>query len=232
MSKVAMIVVLVCLGIFPACATDFGDQPEVSVGVTEQAVVGEAHAWTHGDWSSRVAYEARYALSQSANGTSSLSRSGGGYYGDWDYVGSDSFANNRATAEAGGTSWTGVLGPYNGYYAGGECTYFVRLVLYRSTYSSFSDHFTTPNYGVGSMYDINGEMDSNPSNWQPGWALRGNGHYAFADQRTSVGGQNGWWVIDSNYVGSYRIGKHFFTDTQLASSSYYGWRPQRGSNNW
>ncbi|MFH1193674.1 MAG: hypothetical protein V1661_01625 [bacterium] len=206
-------------------------QEDVPVGSIQQAVVGEGHTWAHDDWSWRVLYEARYALSQQHHDGTSNNSFSGGYYGDWDYVGNDSFAHSRASAEAYGI--VGTVGSYNGYYAGGECTYFVRLVLYRATYWNFSDHYTTPNYGTGNgMYYINGEMDSNPSNWQGGWALRGNSHYAIAEQRAYVSGSWGWWVIDSNYVNTWRIGKHFFTDSQLSSGGYYGWRPQRGSNNW
>jgi hypothetical protein len=210
---------------------------DVSINGVEQdkvATVGEGHAWTHSDWSSRVLYEARYALSAANHdGTSNNPHNTASViYGDWDYVADDAFAHGRASAEAGGGGWVGTVGQDGDYFQGGECTYFVRLVLYRSTYWNFSDHYTTPNYGDTSMYVINDEMDSNPNNWQGGWVLRGNTHFAIAEQRAYVNGSWGWWVIDSNYIGVYRIGKHFFTDSQLSSGGYYGWKPFRGSYNW
>lgn len=56
------------------------------------ATPGQGSPWTHGDWSSRVAWEARYALSQSANGVSNFQTTNDSYgqrwYGDWNYVAS------------------------------------------------------------------------------------------------------------------------------------------------
>ena len=85
------------------------------------------------------------------------------------------------------------------------------------------------------MYDIYpefGTMDPTPANWQGGWILRGNGHFAIAEQRVYFNGSWGWWIIDSNYVGTHRIGKHFLTDSQLSSGGYRGWKPVGASNNW
>ncbi|MCG2686667.1 hypothetical protein L6278_00845 [Candidatus Parcubacteria bacterium] len=217
-----------------------GSEDNSSISSINQAVVNEGHSWTHADWSSRVLYEARYALSRTyADGTSNnpigTSPNYTAYYGDWNYVANDSSAHTKASAEAGGGDYVGPVGQSGSYYLGGQCTYFVRLVLYRATYWNFSDHYTTPNYGISSMYTVTGEMDSNPSNWQGGWALRGNGHYAIAEQRAYFNGSWGWWVIDSNWLGgggNYRIGKHFFTDSQLSSGGYYGWKPVRASYNW
>jgi hypothetical protein len=207
------------------------------VGIEQNKVaqVDEGHAWTHGDWSSRVLYEARYALSASNhNGTSNNpNNTSTKIYGDWNYVANDAYAHSKASAEAHGT--VGTVGQSGGYYLGGWCTYFVRLVLYRATYTSFSDHYTVPNYGYSGMYDPLipgcGVMDPNPANWQGGWVLRSGDHYAFAEQRVCVNGSWGWWIIDSNWVKSWTIGKHFFTDNQLSSGGFYGWRPVWGSYN-
>lgn len=237
--KMRYSIVLVLLATTASLSACGGD--ETPVGSISQAVVGEGHLWTHSDWSSRVAYEARYALSQSANGVSSRPIPGVGYYGDWNYVANDSFAHSRASAEAGGGDWVGPVGESGGYYLGGQCTYFVRLVLYRATYWAFSDHYTTPNYGMNpwhGMYEIGYIENKNayPSQWQPGWVLLSAtcGHYAIAEQRAYNGGW-GWWVIDSNYVGgggNFRIGKHFFTDSQLVNCNYFGSQPYRASYNW
>lgn len=75
-------------------------------------------------------------------------------------------------------------------------------------------------------------MESGSSNFEPGWILLsptfGNyGHFMIAEEREG----NGWWVIDSNMVGSYRIGKHYLTDTYIDNNGFYGWQPVRGSNN-
>lgn len=202
--------------------------------VPANAQVGESHAWTHGDWSSRVLWEARYALSQNADGYSSKS-SGSGlskiWYGDWDYSNSDTIARDKAGAE--GYNVVGPLGAYGSYYRGGECTYFVRLVLYRSTYWYFSDHYAMHNYPNSVYGNISG-LQSDPAQFQPGWMLltATNSHYAIAEKRETISGVSGWWVIDSNWVGSYIIGKHFMSDSTLQSQGYRGTVAYLGTWNW
>jgi hypothetical protein len=207
-----------------------------SAGVESKIVgqVDEGHAWTHGDWSSRVLYEARYALSASNhNGTSNNSHNTSTkIYGDWNYVADDASAHSNASAEAHGI--VGTVGQSGDYYLGGECAYFIRLVLYRATYTSFSDHYTVPNYGYGTMYSLTpkwGTMDPTPANWQGGWVLRASGHFAFAEQRAYVNGKWGWWIIDANWVRSWTIGKHFLSDSLLSVGDYRGWKPVEGSYN-
>lgn len=215
------------------------NNPVSSAGVEPSIVakVDEAHAWTHGDWSSRVLYEARYALSAiNHNGTSNnLNNTSAKIYGDWNYVAGDAFAHTKASAEAGGGTNVGTVGQDGTFYDGGQCTYFVRLVLYRATYTSFTDHYTTPNYGLhGSMYNLPtywGTMDPNPANWQGGWVLRASAHFAFAEQRAYVNSKWGWWIIDSNWIRSWTIGKHFLSDSLLSVSDYRGWKPAAGSYN-
>ncbi len=202
------------------------------------AEVGEAHEWTHGDWSSRVLWEAKYALSQAADGYSSNTTGSGIYkkwYGDWDYVNSDATARDNAKIEG-----YDIMGPVGadgyGHYRGGECTYFVRLILYRATYWAFNDHYAMHNY-PDSVYSETDNLESDPSNFQPGWMLLtpSNTHYAIAEKRETIDGVSGWWVIDSNWVGwpdyTYVIGKHFMSDSLLINHGYYGTPPVLGTYN-
>ncbi len=188
------------------------------------AEVGESHNWTHSDWSSRVLWEARYALSQDADGYSS-NYSGSGlskkWYGDWDYVNDDTTARDNARGE--GYGIMGPVGPYGSYYRGGQCTYFVRLILYRATYWYFNDHYAMHNYPDSVYGNVNG-LEDDPTQFQPGWMLitATNTHYAIAEKRETISGVSGWWVIDSNWVGSYVIGKHFMSDATLQSQGYHG----------
>lgn len=197
--------------------------------------IGNSHVWTHGDWSSRILYEARYALSSAyANGYSSNTTGSGIYqkwYGDWDYTSDDIYARDQAEAE--GYGIMGLVGPDGSYYLGGECTYFVRLILFRSTYWNFNDHYAMPNY-PGSVYDQSLlAKEDDPTQFQPGWVLFTitNRHYAISEKRATIGGVSGWWVIDSNWVRSYTIGKHFMSDTQLINLGYRGMLPDLGTDN-
>lgn len=202
---------------------------------------GPGFTWTHGDWSSRVLWEARYALSQSANGISKLPISSIpgnnlGWYGDWDYPTSDLKAFEQSKAEASGV--VGSIGPDNyGHFRGGWCTFFVRLVLYRSSYwAGYNDHLTTPGFPL-SVYTIVPSMTNNYSTMKPGWVFASKSavHMAIADNRATVDGKIGWWIIDANYVGGgngyFVIGKHFMSDAKLLSSGYLGWLPDRATAN-
>ncbi len=200
-----------------------------------RAEVGESHSWSHSDWSSRVLWEAKYALSQDADGYSD-NHSGSGlsekWYGDWDYANDDT--TERDNAEDEGYGIMGTIGGPNGsgYYLGGQCTYFVRLVLYRATYWYFSDHYAMHNYPY-SVYDNLGGLEDDPTQFQPGWMLIDEDtHYAIAEKRATISGVSGWWVIDSNWVGSYVIGKHFMSDATLESQGYRGKSPDKGTWNW
>lgn len=215
------------------------------------ATPGETtYEWSHGDWTSRIVWEARYALSQSANGVSNNSNYNYYppiWYGDWDYPASDSWALQKAIAEQGGSGWSGDLGPItiNGktYFRSGWCTMFVRLVLFRSTYwAGYGEHLALHYPGV---YDINeGEMTRNWSSVQPGWIFikkpntGGSEHMAIADQRDYQNGSWGWWFIDANYVGfsisgspQFIVGRHFMSDQQLNNGQYWGWYPHLANHN-
>lgn len=194
------------------------------------------YSWTHGDWSSRVAWEARKALSESANGSSNWPV-GNYWLGDWNYVASDGYAYQRAVLEA---SDVGPVTDINNHHRGGWCTFFVRLILYRATYwAGYGEHLTTPDY-PGSVYSWmdTKHMTQDFSSVRPGWILMTTvtPHYAIADSRVQVNGQWGWWIIDSNFVESYPtyayyIGKHFMSDATLRANSYWAWLPSQATKN-
>lgn len=202
-------------------------------------VNGPGFTWNHGDYSSRVRWEARYALSRSANGTST-NPYGNSWFGDWDYVASDSYAYNRAAAEAGwvvgGIATNTGISPAR--YRGGWCTFFVRLILFRSTYwTGYGQHLTTPAFPEQVYAHVDGNyMTDRYDTVQPGWIFvtAVNQHYAVADERANVNGSWGWWFIDANYVGgngNFYIARHFMSDATLRANSYRAWRPDRATNN-
>lgn len=193
-----------------------------------------------GDWSSRVLWEARYALSRSANGSSSapIYENAGklkGFWGDWDYANSDPYALGKAKEEAFG--YVGLLGPANGHYRGGWCTFFARLVLYRATYwAGYGWHLTMPNYPGGVYSWCNGCcMSQDYGSARPGWlAMAKDVHTAILEARAWDFGGWGWWVIDSNWTGGnggYYISKHFMTDAQLRAGGYWVWNPTWATTN-
>ncbi|NVN97188.1 hypothetical protein HXX01_03080 [Candidatus Nomurabacteria bacterium] len=205
-----------------------------SSAVQSYAASSKSGPWPYGDWSSRVVYEARRALSPRADGTSAQPIASGGYYGDWNYTASDTYALSKAAAEAAPgvkdplkSLLVGPTGKSGTYFLGGECTFFVRLILYRATYWNFSKHLTTPNYPA-SVYTITPSMTKNYSTVKPGWVFTSpNKHMAIAESRATVNKAIGWWVIDSNWVtgnGGHAIGKHFMADTYLKNNNYYGWK--------
>lgn len=201
------------------------------------AVDRKGFAWAYGDWTSGILYEARFALSRAHNGISSVpvyvsstNRTVKAYYGDWDYVNSDPFARDAAKKEA-FYQWGYHIGPYNGHFSGGTCTWFVRLVLYRATYGAgYGVHLTTPNYpySVYSWTDW-GHMTRNWGQVRGGFVGSSPGnHMLIFDSRATFSGKIGWWVIDSNYLGGAGpewIGKHFMSDEQLNSDNYWAWYP-------
>jgi len=208
--------------------------------------------WSGGDWSSRVAWEAKAAFGGTAyanNGTlpsagKTTSLNYDAWYGNQDYAYSDSYALQMASYEAGGGQWVGPLGYYDGVrYRGGECTFFVRLVLYRSSYwVGNGTHLTTMSPSVYTE-DSSAYVTRTWSNVQPGWILisPSTPHMGVAISRAYVKtlGTNGsyswgWWIIDSNFVGNttsdspkytHMIGRHFMSDTYLSSKGYFAWRP-------
>lgn len=209
-------------------STAVGQKPGVA---PTNAVDRSGFPWAYGDWTSGVLYEARFALSSAyRNGTSKVSAGNGAYYGDWDYVNSDPFARDAAKSEA-FQQWGYHIGPYNGHYSGGTCTWFVRLVLYRATYGArYGSHLTTPNY-PGSVYSWCdwGHMTRNWNQVRGGFVGSSPGnHMLIFESRAYSGGKIGWWVIDSNWVGGKGnefIGRHFMSDESLNNGNYWAWYP-------
>ncbi len=90
------------------------------------------------------------------------------------------------------------------------------------------------NYPNSVYGNVNG-LESNPTHFQQGWILMTatNTHYAIAEKPATIGGVSGWWVIDSNWVGSYVIGKHFMSNADLQSQGYHGTSAYLGTwNQW
>lgn len=218
----------------------------IGVVTISSATENEGHYWTHGDWSSRVAWEARHALSRSATGSSAWpinsDSHGPRWYGDWNYVADDWYAYGKAFNEAHGKTYPDLVGNVAddslNHHRGGQCTFFVRLILLRATYwTGYGDHLTTPQYPNGLYAHVDGGyMTDNYASVQSGWVFitADNTHYAIADSRAYVNGQWGWWFIDANYVGgrgNFFIGKHFMPDWKLRADNYRAWRPDRASYN-
>ena len=215
-------------------------------GAAQVAVVGSdrtkpGFGWNYGDWSSRIAWEARYALSRSANGSSAWpvnpDKYGPRWLGDWNYVDSDGYARDQAIEEA---TDVGPLGDTSdGHHLGGWCTFFVRLILYRATYwSGHGVHMTTPGFNGGVYSWCDGvHMTQNYWQAQPGWIIASKDyHMGILDTRATVNGVVGWWIIDANWVGSessyhYYIGRHFFPDTTLKTLGFWTWYPSWATTN-
>ena len=197
-------------------------------------------AWSGGDWSANVAWEARHAMSARQDGTSNWPVPADGYgprwiadrcyTGNWYGEANDPYALSKVVAESFG--YVGTIGhePGGSHHFSGWCTFFFRDVLYRSSYGARRGcHLTTPNFCHGSMWDwcTSAYMTKAFESAKPGWAgLKPppSEHVFILDQRATVNGRDGWWVIDGNYVGSFLIGRHFMPMTVL-KASYWGWAP-------
>ena len=224
---------------------------------------GESHTWTHGDdWIARIAYEARAAFHapfaaahadmphkvESSQLPPSYENLQGAkaYLGTVNYVYSDMTAYSMFYGETVADKNGLAGGPYTTsdgktYYAGGECTFFAGLVLLRSTYWAWSDHYATPNF-PGAMYGIPDSQTTQAwSTVQPGWVLVTKGgadgpHYAVVERAGkadhSDGTPTGLWIIDSNYVYQHGIGYHFIPFSVLNARNYRAWKPNRGTYNY
>ncbi len=199
-----------------------------------------------GDWNANVLWEARHALGWKNNGISTWEvprdSYGARWLGDWDYISSDPTALAHASAEA-----YGVVGPVSdtadGHHRGGWCTFFARLVLYRSSYGAgYGSHLMMPNpWGrdPGGVYGWCNSRYMTQNFWaaRPGWIIMAPGipHTAILEMLEYQGGRWGWWVVDSNWVGSdagyrYYIGKHFIPMSVL-QSQYWAWAPTLATTN-
>lgn len=202
--------------------------------------------WPSGDWSGNVAWEARHAMSNRQDGTSNWPVPGDAYgprwiadrcyTGAWNGDANDPYALQQAINESFG--YVGTIGHESGgsHHLSGWCTFFARLVLYRSSYGLGNGyHLTTPNFGHGSMWDWcnSAYMTKSFESARPGWLAfhpPTGEHVAILDQRATVNGRDGWWVIDGNYVGGWLIGRHFLPMTVL-KTSYWAWAPTLATSN-
>jgi hypothetical protein len=174
------------------------------------------------NWANSVVSEACYALSQNRSGTSRLMYQGS-YMGDWPYPWAGDCCNalSRVTSlmYGGNTTWRGGLGTWNGYQQGGQCKFFVNLVLYRSSYGYPGGHLFLP-----SQY---GYANRSWRDAQPGWVIQApadNPHTALV---LSNGG--GWLdVIDANWVagaGRYLISRHRLSASTLDAWGFRSYNP-------
>jgi hypothetical protein len=173
-------------------------------------------------WEGYIVSEAFYALSQSRNGGSS--RSYNGYtMSDWPYPLQGDCCNALGIVTnymyGGNIGLRGPLGLWlNQYQQGGQCKFFVNLVLYRSSYGYPGGHLVlTPGYSWSPSYSV---YDA-----QPGWIIQSPSlpHTAIVVSRLS----NGLDVVDANWIGgngSYAIGRHPITWSTLNA---YGFRAYR-----
>ncbi len=214
----------------PDVATQTTAQPDVieKPGVQPSAVT----SWNSPPY---ILSEARYTLNPSRSGTSTLTYNGQ-YMGDWNWAtgGSDNGAFQKVSADYGGA--TGTVG-FNRFEQGGWCKFFVSLVLYRCSYGiGNNNHLYLPS---GYTY-----ADTDPKYAGPGWVLQSTmPHTAIIDSPhyNPSGIQDGWWVIDSNWIGttaikdrygkvvgynySYWVGRHFMSFDVLKSKGFKAWRP-------
>lgn len=224
-----------------------GPQPDSTTSISPLNAVNRATIrWPAGDWSANVAWEARHAMSNRHDGMSNWPVPGDAYGPRWladrCYTGSwwgeanDPNALPKAVAESFG--YVGTVGHEAGgsHHYSGWCTFFVRYVLYRSSYGLNNGyHLTMPNFGQGSLYAwcTPAYMTNNFSQARPGWiGLRPppNEHSLILDQRAIVNGRDGWWVIDGNYVAPWLIGRHFMPISTL-NLSYWAWQPTLATSN-
>lgn len=151
--------------------------------------------------------------------------------GGGDYVASDGYGYDMASKEAYNT--VGPVGPGKG----GWCTFFVRLILYRSTYwSGYGQHLTTPGY-PGSVYSwcYSPNMTQNYGSAKPGWVISSPSysHMGILHERAYSEGAWGWFIIDSNWARpyDYKIRRHFISDTKLKESGFWAWWPSWATPN-
>ncbi len=193
------------------------DLPDSNIDMQAERVNGPA-------WENNVLSEVCYALSQSRSGYST--KSWNGYaMGDWPYPWQGDCCNALGKVTSymygGCTSCRGSLGLWLGQYQqGGECKFFVNLVLYRSSYGFPGGHLILP----GGTYSYYGAQ-----NWRnagPGWIIQ-----SASMPHTAIVVANygyGLSVIDANWVGgrgSYAIARHIIYAGTLDANGFVAYRP-------
>lgn len=248
MKKLLLVGLALALALVPMTLTSCGKENPVQPSfTTEQTMtpgdtttgrigkpgVGQMATTT---WNSPpyILSEARYALSQSRSGTST--RTYNGYYmGDWNWPtgGSDNWAFEKVKKDYASAIGTVGMGTYE---YGGWCKFFVSLALFRSSYGlGNNNHLYLP---AGYTY-----ADTDPKYAGPGWVLQSTmPHTAIIDSPhyNANGVQDGWWVIDSNWIGttsykdasgvwqsnySYWVGKHWMSFSTLSTKGFKAWKP-------
>ena len=122
------------------------------------------------------------------------------------------------------TAGRGSLGTWNGFQQGGECKFFVNLVLYRSSYGYPDGHLIL----AGGKYDYD-----NPHYWweaRPGWVLQMKSPLHTAIVYRNLG--NGLDVIDSNWTGGrgiYLISRHAIGYSTLDNGTSRVYKPWEAS---
>ena len=210
---IALIAVISCDRNSPLDTTPELDIAKSS-GATENPAVEDpqgreppvTESWNPSGWQNAIILEAKHALSQRNNGTSSqiLNYSGSYYGGDWDYVGSDPRAREIMSQHY-GWNW-GLIGSPGGWPEhnltgnwrtvghGGYCKFFADLVQWRAT------------GGAKGFLPINNQAHGSVNNVEPGDIIQRTDpdHTALVIailQRYSNGRVRKVDVIDSNYIG-------------------------------
>lgn len=199
-----------------------------------------------------VVHQAYYALDQSANGTSSKTI-GGNYAGDWNWLTSDgSYSTVRGWFGCNSSDWAvngdscpqlagwvsfysnpwqyGYINSYspqlNFYGRGGQCVYFVNLVLYRA--GAYGQLPNLPTMWVQSI---------SISNVQPGDVLQRYNvpgqinHVAIAVQVYKTNGVvTSVDVVDSNWITDYGANMEIIGRHNISGSTLQQFRVWRGYN--
>jgi len=225
--RTKMICLAFLLMLLPACArqaTDITGVEKPNNGAPIKPGAEIAAVYT-GDWTNHVLSEARYALNRSRSGRSNLTYQGQ-FMGDWNYVtgGSDNRAYEAKRREYSGS--TGPVG-FRTYELGGWCKFWADLVLYRSSYGLGNGwHLCLPSGYTYATADVRTAG--------PGWVLQSTlPHTAIVDAPyyAANGSRIGWWVIDSNWIGStggqysYWVGRHAMTFAVLQAYGFRAWKP-------
>lgn len=185
-------------------------------------------------WGDKIVSEAYYTLSQTRSGGSTKSykdtRGRTWTMSDWNWAQTDREADGHVSNyigcknkdEDGRAScdyYRGKTGSMDGYYRGGECKFFVNMVLYRSSYGwGNREHLVTPHWYNYANRDV---RDA-----EVGWVIQKSTspHTAIVVYKYA----GGLDVVDSNYIGQDRghehwIARHLMTWSELGG--YKAWCP-------
>lgn len=142
---------------------------------------------------------------------------------DWPYPWQNDCCDalGRVTRLMYGTSTAsrGALGTWNGYQQGGQCKFFVNLVLYRCSYGYPGGHLFLPS---GYSYATRPWREA-----RPGWIIQAPAHRPHTAIVVANGGS--WLdVIDANWTGGngkYLISRHRLSAVTLDQWEFRGYNP-------